>query len=73
MSSTTRFAECLHNGKTTALDLVAWRSHTPTFWTLPSARAPGGNASPRNARSRARSTWLPRRPDEARGWRRATR
>ena len=67
MSYTTRFAECLHKSKTTALDLVAWRPRTSRFWTVLGTHAPAGNASPRDARSRTARTWLPRRPDEARG------
>lgn len=67
MSYTTRFAECLHKSGGKALDLLAWRPRTPSFWTLPSSDAPQGNASPRDARARPGRTWLPRGPGEARG------
>jgi hypothetical protein len=63
--SSKRFADYLHESKTTALDFLAWRSRKPSMWTLPRSRA-AASESTRAARSLTSGAWLPRRPGHAR-------
>jgi hypothetical protein len=66
MSTSKRFADYLHESKTTALDFLAWRSRQPSMWTLPPTRAAVASVARRAARSLTSGAWLPRPPGHAR-------